>query len=666
MSFTQRITQLDRVQRNRGFKLAMTIVIAITMIVLVGYGFMSESDATAGLNEQLSTLPEMIDLQNGEQIPNPDIARAVQVKRLVDEADPGSIIVFASVTAALIMILVVWLNLGLTYPLIAGLGIAFYFVCSFLGFPLTGSIGFGMTSLTLIFMLLMRGLSLAMGYAHPVLTIARNVLAEAIRMKISLVFIVMLFFVLAALPMLLNDNESLRYRVQGFLQYSTGFTYMFTALLVVFFGAATVSYEQREKVIWQTMTKPVAAWQYLLGKWLGVSTLAAILLCVSAIGVFQFTEFLRWQPAQGESAAFVPRDETDITEDRLKLETQVLTARVASGPITVRPSSYQYAPDQPELKLPFTFGDEGFQSAIESQIERERRTNPSYNPDRRERAALLLGLAKDAMTEYLSIDPRAEQYTEFTFVGLQEAKEKNLPITLRYKINAEGNRPDMFYILTFFFEDGTMFPPRKTGLGFSHSLTITPDKINNDGELTLQIYNGQFFAESGDVLRFQANVNTFTIPPDGLEISYSVGSYRSNFVRVYFVLWVKLALLAMLAVWASTFASFPVACLIAGGLFFIGETAGFVQGSLGAWGKTTVEGDPSLYRAVIYYIADNVSSLFTVYNDLRPTKRIAEGELLPWSRIASGVFTLGVVTLLFFGLGTLIFRKRQLAMYSGN
>jgi hypothetical protein len=649
VSFQQRLSQLDRVQRLRGFKIVMSVVIFVAMVVLAGYGFMNEQVSTADLDAQINELPATVENVAGEMIANPDIERARQIKQLIENADLGAIIAYGAIASGLTLILVVWLNLGLIYPFITLVGVSFFFVAQLLGFPLTGGIVLGMTSLTLVFVLLMRGLSLALGFANPVLTIARNVLAEAVRMKISLVFIVMLFFVLAALPMLLNENESLRYRVQSFLQYSTGFTYLFSALLVVFFGAATVTYEQREKVIWQTMTKPVAAWQYILGKWLGVSCLAAVILGVSAFGVIQFTEYLRNLPAEGETSAFVAKDGSDITEDRLKLESEVLAARVASRPV-----------------LPFGINDAAFDQALELQIENERRVNPSYNPDAAERAVLREQLFRDEVTQYFSIDPRAEQYAEYRFAGLSEARAQNLPLTLRYKINAEGNRPDVTYILTFVFADGTVLPPRRTGLGFSHSMTIPSHVIDNRGELKVQVYNGQLIAEGGGYFDLQTNVNTFTIPPDGLEISYSVGSYRSNFARVYFVLWVKLSLLGMLAVWASTYASFPVACLIAGGLFFMGETSGFVQEALPGWGKTTVDGDPSLYRTIIYHIADNVSSLFTVYNELRPTKRISEGELLSWGRVTGGVFTLGFVSLIFFGLGTLIFRRRQLAIYSGN
>lgn len=652
MSLREQVSKLDRVQRHRGFKIAASVVIGIISVVLLGYGLLSVEQSTARYDEQISRLQSQptVESVTGEQIENPAIAQARQIKQIVLNADPGDLIAVSALVAGIVLILVVWLNLGLVYPFLAGLGIGIYVLGRLLGFELTGSILFGMITLTLVFMVLMRGSSLALSVAHPVFAIARNVLAEAVRMKISLVFIVLLFFVLAALPMLLNDNESLRYRVQSFLEYATGFTFLFVAMLVVFFGAATVSYEQREKVIWQTMTKPVAAWQYVLGKWLGVVSLAAILLCVSAIGVFEFTEYLRWQPAQGERSAFVPLNEDEnITEDRLKLETQVLASRVAMLPV-----------------MPFGIDDPRFDQAMEQHIENERRTNPDYSPDSAERRAIRSKMYMDERAQYLSIDPNAEQYETYTFEGLGEAKRQNLPLTLRYKINAEGNRPDATYLLTFVFPDGTILPPRRTGLGFSHYMTIPSHVVDNEGVLAFQLYNGQLVPDGQGYYGLQTNVNTATIPPDGLEISYSVGSYRMNFVRVYFVLWVKLALLAMLAVWASTFASFPVACLMAGGVFFMGETAGFVQSSLPGWGKTTIDGDPSLYRTVIYYFADFVSRLFSAYNNLRPAKRLAQGELLSWGRVAGGVFSLGVVTIIFYVIGVLIFRRRQLAIYSGN
>ncbi len=649
MTIRDRMLQLDRVQKGRLFKIIATAVIVVAALLLIGYALLNQHEVYPQLSERLSQLAPTVTDPAGEVIPNPQLEQLRQVRQLIGQAGLGPIVAIAAAAGGLVLVLVVWLGLGLVYPVLVAMGAGLYLLVRGTGLELSGSILVGMIGLTLTFMVLMRGLSMLMGPAHPVLAIARNVLAEAIRMKISLVFIVMLFFVLAALPMLLDTDQSLRYRVQSFLQYASGFTFMFVALLVVFFGAATMTYEQREKVIWQTMTKPVAAWQYLLGKWLGVVSLAAVLLAVSAMGVFGFTEYLRWQPAKSELAAFVPADGSDITEDRLILETQVLASRESVLPA-----------------LPFSINDASFDAAMEQRIARERQMNPGYDPDPAERDAMRQKLFKDEYTNYFSIDPATEGYESFVFTGLGRAKQLGLPLTLRYKINAEGNRPDVQYILSFVFEGGMPQPPRRTGLGFSHTMVVSPEFINNKGELRVQIYNGQLMATADENFALQTNINTFTIPPGGLEISYSVGGYRANFVRVFFVLWVKLAMLAMLAVWASTFASFPVACLIAGGLFFIGQSAGFVQGALPGWGKTDVHGDPSLYRTIIYNFADWVSSLFKVYNGLRPTSRLAEGQLLSWGSVARGMMALGAASVVFYLVSVLIFRRRQLAIYSGN
>lgn len=649
MTFQERLAKLDHLQKSTLFKIIASSVIAVFAALLIGYALMNNSMDTTVFDQQLSELPATVKNFAGEEIVNPQLDQVRQIQNLLKNSQPGVMLAAGTAVVSVMLILVVWLGLGLVYPVLFGIAVGLFFALKTTPFELVGSIAVGMIILTLSFMVLMRVASMALSFSNPVLAIARNVLAEAIRMKISLVFIVMLFFVLAALPMLLNDDQSLRYRIQSFLQYASGFTFMFIAMLVVFFGAATVTYEQREKVIWQTMTKPVAAWQYLLGKWLGVITLAGILLAVSATGVFLFTEYLRNQPAIGELTAYNAADGVDITEDRMILETQVLTSRES-----VRPS------------LPFSRNDPLFDQMIEDQIARERQLQPSYNPDYAERMAIKNKLFQDEITNYLSIDPQTEKYEQFVFHGLGKAKRLKLPLTLRYKINAEGNRPDVFYILTFSFDEGTVLPPRRTGLGFSHTMTISSDFINSDGQIKLQILNGQLIAAADGNFDIQTNINTFTIPPDGLEISYSVGGYRANFVRVFFVLWVKLSMLAMLAVWASTFASFPVACLIAGGLFFIGQVAGFVQEALPGWGKTNADGDPSIFRTIIYHFADQISSVFKVYNDLKPTAKLSDGRMLSWASVSRGVMALGGISAVFYLAAVVIFRKRQLAIYSGQ
>ena len=72
------------------------------------------------------------------------------------------------------------------------------------------------------FLALMEVLKLVFSPSRPILAVARNVVAEAVRLRVSLVLIVLLMFGLAALPGLLDPGTPLRYRVQSFLEYGTG------------------------------------------------------------------------------------------------------------------------------------------------------------------------------------------------------------------------------------------------------------------------------------------------------------------------------------------------------------------------------------------------------------------------------------------------------------
>lgn len=656
MTLGERFSAIDRFQRSRGFKIGASIVVLALFLAYVGFAIVGSTTGDAPipeLSDQALATPEVVTDGQGTVIENRAKTREQQVRAIVDTSrSPVSGIVGAAAAAGFAM-LVVWMGLGITYlgaiAIMGAAGAVLYTRSE----GTLGTIAFvvvGMTVLLLCFSVLVRALTLALSPAHPVLAIARNVLAEAIRMKISLVFILVLAFLLAAMPMVLDADQSLRYRVQGFLQWSTGLSFWLIALLVVFFSVATVSYEQREKVIFQTMTKPVAAWQYILGKWLGVTLLSGVLLCVSGVGVYQFTEYLRTKPAKGEVEPYVPLDSDQIiTEDRLILETQVLTARRTTYPYL------PYSPDSPE-----------FDAQVEEEIRKEKQLQSDYNPTPAQIAAIRKKIYDDAVSDYRSIDPRVEGYQTFVFGGLGDAKRLGRPLTLRYKINAEGNRPDVFYRLTFVFEDGTILPPRETGLGFSHTVTIDNAFINNAGEIRMQIYNGALGLDRNDNFMLQPNPNTMTIPPDGLEISYPVGSYTANFARVMGVLWVKLGLLSMIAIWAATFASFPVASLMSFTVFFIAEGSGFVQEALPAWDRTNDSALIETVRNVIYYIADTISSFFLIYSNLRPTGRLAAGMALGWGEVSAGVLALGAATLVFFGLGVSVFRSRQLAIYSGH
>lgn len=662
MRLRDTIASMNRIEEGRLFKVIASAVVAL-LAVLAVISYTVAVNRPVGTTSLESTLDDGPGLTEEEAKQDPDAASAEKerknaiaaAQRMLDSVlsarqSVASVVVGSLVGLALALV-VIWLGLGLTYLSLLSIGAAL--VLLFWAVPPTRGLApllIGIIALTASFTALMQLLRLLLAPANPVFAIARNVLAEAVRLKLSLIFIVLLVFGLAVLPITLDASQPLRYRVQSFMQYSLGGSFWIIAILVLLFSVSTVAFEQRDRVIWQTMTKPVAAWQYVLGKWLGVSSLALVLLAVSGSGIFLFTEYLRSQPALGEdkAQAFVATGGDVISEDRMVLETQVLAARITKKADLVDINWEQF--------------EQNVNARVEAEIQRApdfASLGPNAESEKnRIREKLRKDLYDNVQRDYRTVPPG--EYREFTFSGLQDAKRGDRPLLLKYKISAGSNSPDQTYKLTFQFTDGAI-TVREVNLNQTLSLPLLTTAIADDGVLGFRVWNS-------DQTRNIVNPERMSFPiSDGLEISYSAGSYRLNFLRVMVVLWIKLAFLAMLAIAAGTFLSFPVACLVSFGCFWAAESAGFLKAALENWQTQDEQTNKILVvRYAIDRVANAVSWLFQTYHDLRPTQRLVDGMLLSWGEVAWGTAVLALWTLLLYLLGSFIFARRELATYSGH
>ncbi|MEO0511302.1 MAG: hypothetical protein AAF108_00170 [Planctomycetota bacterium] len=693
MKLSERLASADRFQKSRGFKIGASIVVGVATLGLVVAVLLTGLSDDAGGTMPAAALPDFAPLAeqgvSPEQIEllRENAASAGRARDLLDglrEQSGGVLgLVLGIVVGGAVLTLAAWLGLLLTFTGIAG---AVAVVAGPLWFfPETrdwARFAAGLSLLGVMFTTIFRTLRLAFELPGPVFAVARNVLAEAVRLRLSVVFIVVVLIGLAALPASLDPDSPLRYRVQSFLQYGSGGTFWIIALLTVTFGVATVSFEQRDRVIWQTMTKPVAAWEYVLGKWLGVSALAAALLAVNASGVFLFTEYLRQLPALGEREAFVSQGEAnEISEDRLILETQVLSARAKIENV------YEDVPVD-EIR------EEASRRAAE-QAQRDPTLTTEAAIDRRARElAAEIGeqLTKQVVAFQRVIEPGAARV--FRFPGVGERATADGPVVLRYRVDSGSNAPDVTYRMSASVA-GYPYVVRPIALGVTHTLPIAPiivtsagvvtlddplfeelaeairsglalgryvtvqEMVDDDGALSVQLVNG-------DVTMRRPNPEFASVPAGGMSVSVGVGSYRANFLRVMGVLWLKLAFLAMLAVTAATFLSFPIALMIAGGAFLLAEATPFIGDALENFGTAERDGTVILHKVVAGQVASAAHWVFQTYGELRPTKRLVTGEMLEWSGVARAVAVLGVWTAVLGGAAVVIFRRRELATYSGR
>ncbi|CAG0970420.1 hypothetical protein PHYC_01214 [Phycisphaerales bacterium] len=630
----------NRFQQRLLFKVVATA--AILLVAAVGMTAYTIWVQQAGDTIPAEVVPEGPGIVPAPPDPAMEATKAIVKDILAARRDVTSVAVGIALSAG-VLIAAVWLGLGLTYLslglLAAGMLAGAWNIASVKPYlPLV----MGLLGLTAAFSTLMQLARMGVSRSNAVMAIARNVLAEAVRLRLSLFFIVLLIFLLAALPLLLNAEAPLRYRMQQFLQWGTSGSFYLIAMLTVLFGVATVTFDQRDKTIWQTITKPVSPWQYVAGKWLGVWVLAGVLLAVTGAGVFMFVEYLRSQPANGEGEAYVTQGGS-ISEDRLLLERHVLVARVSRDIDPMQVDEEQLIKN---IEVKAAQEIERVQGAVgEAPIRKDELV-----------AKIKADVRKMVQQQFRSIPPGAGQGYQFS--GLGAARESRAPVFLRFKVNAGSNDPTALYRITIRLGNSE-HEVKQIILGQFTVINLLPEVVDENGTVTLDIINGDL--DTGAL-----NPESISFPPDGLELSYSDGTFRANFMRVLCVMWVKLAFLAMLGVCMGTFLSFPVACMVSVAVFLAAEGAAFVQSSLENYWTEDKEGKTLYLNIVVSAIAESVSWFFKAYSDLRPTTKLAEGLRLSWTEVAGGAAMALLFTLILFLAGTISLKRRELAIYSGQ
>jgi len=610
-------------------------------------------------------------------------------------------LVSSTIIAALAVIGVVWLGMTISALTILAVTLPLWALLRATGEDLWAQIILGIGTLLVLFLLLIATARLLLSAPIGPIAVARLLLDEAIRMKLAVVFIVMLIIYIPLLATQLDEHERLQYRLQTFLSYGTGVSYALLAVLTVFLSTATVTFEQRDKQIFQIASKPLGRFQYLMGKWLGLIVLNAVLLLMTGGATFWFTQYLRSQPA------------VDVF-DEIAVNEQVLTSRIGVRPTVpdYRQEALRLAEqklrDNPELESnPSAIAILGNEMLSELQSQmlsippgeyREYVFNNVRPISRRVKAtvrfdgqpivlrALIQSLVDLSITNadgsvyyapgeqfqldftetqtHIYLRPReVQQQSASPMVEGQTLVINYFPgnaLTLRFKINSGENMPDVQLPITILL-GGSVMIPQTAVLVQTQTALIPAGFVDDENRVRLAIFNGDW--QTGE-----AYPATITIPWDGLELMYKVDTFEWNYFRSMLIIWLKLGFLAMLGIAAATFASFPVACLLAFTIFFGAESAPFLAASLENFDKVDPVTKERFYiNTVVYEIASGMQWLLRQYGSVRPTQSLIEGRHVSWTLVSQ---TFVWISLLWTGLtalvGWLVYRNRQLAIYSGH
>ena len=451
---------------------------------------------------------------------------------------------------------------------------------------------------------------------HSVWAVAKNTLAQAIRMKVAVIIIILLVILLPLMSVIMVGDGTLLGKLQTFVSYGLSLTGLLLCLLTITVSTFTLTNDIRQMQLHLVVTKPIKRFEILCGKLLGVVILDILLLSVFASVIYCLT-------------LLIPRLSKAGADELAGAGREFFTARVS------------LSADVDEDKI-----DMLAKQAYEK-LERNRQLPASMTKEQ-----ILSELRGRERTQAQAVEPGAQRVWEFENV---RPADPNETLFVRYKYEVSVEPPDYRVYGTWLTGD---YRQIKYGMGDwdspvarierselirqFHEFEVSAEVVASDGYLALIFANNPY-------------LNMTTIIPQEVQVLLKTGSFTGNYIRAVLLILARLIFLATLGISVSTWLSFPVAVLICAVVFFVGTINGFVLESLGVLDQT-----PNIiYNLTLRPILWLMPRLDGRFN---PTHYMISAEVLSW-RFLGQVYLMMVflksLFLLIFGIW--IFSNREIA-----
>lgn len=450
--------------------------------------------------------------------------------------------------------------------------------------------------------------------------VARHMIAEAIRLKVAIVFISLLVIILPLLPFVLaGDGVTLTSRVQSFLVYALGGVGFLLSVLTIFLACGTLFNEMRERHIFMIASKPIPRWQFFAGKWLGIATLNAGLLLFSGLLIWGFT-------------IFYLKNLPTFADDRATLENEVLTVRHA---IAMEEPDFTAQVDERLRKL----REEGRLDTVGAGAQQDMRAN----------------ITREIRNEFRSLKPG--EFKDYVFRGLIVDRDQAGFVHLHFKPKTPTGVDELVMPARWQCGDpndvNTLTPVRdgRYVVERYQSEPVPTSAVTADGTLHLRIQN----ISDRDSFTFESK--------EDMEVLYGIGTFHWNVFRALCIIWCRLAFLAVLGLLLSTFVSMPVACMGAFLVFAVAASSGFLNEALGMLEIKPSGEDPMwIFGPLVRGVVTGFIWLIPDFSKVDPVGTVAAGRVVTLTWVIHAVVVLVFVQSLVLGLiGCLIFSRKELA-----
>lgn len=461
--------------------------------------------------------------------------------------------------------------------------------------------------------------------------IARLMIAEGIRMKIALVFLVLIAAVVLGLPFSIRGDSSLTGAVQSFMSYGLSATAVLLSLLTIFMSRS-LSDELVTQQIFLTVTKPIPRWQYVIGKWLGITILNVAFLVCSGLTVYGMVHYIR--------RTHPPIDER---YDEAELVNEVLVARHASK---VRPPDFREDAD-----LEF---ERNLEQGLYADVH-------DFSPE-----AEKARLAKKHEAKWRVVGPLNGRVFEFENILCDRSRGKW--VQFRYKTEVTRYPPDEIFRAYWEFGDpyknARVYPARTRHIvGRHHTIRIPADAVAEDNTLQVRFFNQNPFKneqQAGNIIEFRKS--------DEVELLFIVGSFGWNLTRLLSLMLFKLAFLAAVAVLCTTVFSFPVACLTSLTVYTLAATRSFIVDAL----DMSSDDFANILSSAKEFFVQSFTIVYNMIHWLIPdfgrydaVEVLVNGRNVGLAWVLQGFADLVLIkTVIVLGLAILLFQRREVAEVS--
>ena len=452
---------------------------------------------------------------------------------------------------------------------------------------------------------------------HKVWAVARNTIAQAVRMKVAVVVIVLLLVLLPVMSFIMVGDGTLVGKLQTFASYGMSLVGILLCVLTISMSAYTLTSDLKLKQIFLVVSKPVCRYQILIGKFIGIAILDMVLLVVFSSIIFGL--LVAMPHLSDASPHEIEAADREFFTARIGLSEQI---------------------DKEEIE----------KTAIKRYQELERTGGlPSdMNPER-----ILKELRGQELLKRRVVESGAQKVWEFENVRPVAGTKV---VFVRYKLRVNGGYEGMQVKGAWLIGDqrqqeqfgpGVWDSPiyrldTSDALDMFHEFEVPVDAIADDGYLAVMFSN--------------LFVNGATVIPKEMEVLYKAGSFGANFTRVSLMLLARLIFLTVLGVSLSTWLSFPVTIMVCFVIFFVGTINGFV---LDSFGYIEAKGIMMLYN----FTFKPLLWLFPrLDGDFNPTRFMISARLLSWSFLGQvyGVMVVAKSTVLLI-IGFWIFSNKEIA-----